>query len=411
MKQRSLPKIVLLAVLVAPAWFMGAETVHAQAGRGGPPPTWTQDIAPIFKKSCQECHNPADRFAPMSLMTYRDVRPYVRSIRAKVYRKEMPPWAAAPSEREFLHNRSLPQEEIDLILTWIEAGARPGPGEPPTPRPIEDKRWEIGAPDLVIDIGEDVRIPAEGVVPQKFFQVPLDLEKETWLGAVDIRPGNPDVVKEIVLYVQNPEEGTAVPDAGRFGRGRLGYFAKGETWTEFEPGEGKLLKPGCQLVFRILYVPNGKPATDRSVAALRFSDADQKFRHVVTRGIGETKFAIPQHVPDFPIYAIHEFKQDAEIWRMRPEMHNRGREFKFIAHYPDGRDEVLLHVDRFNYDWQVYYVPKERIPIPAGTVLECVAVMDNSHENPDNPGPHETVTWGDQPTDEKMIGWVDYVLK
>lgn len=406
---RSIP--LLLSTLVVLLGSTPSKEAFAQPGRGGPPPTWTQDIAPIFQNRCQECHNPGDRFAPMSLMTFDDVRPYARAIRAKIHRKEMPPWAAAPSQREFLHNRSLPQEELDRILFWIEARAPRGPGEPPAPPELTNEPWEIGTPDRVVDMGQEVRIPAEGVLPQQFFQVPLKLEKETLLTAVDIRPGNPDVVREIVLYVQNPEDGTPVPDAGRFGRGRLGFYARGETWTEFAPGEGKLLKPGSQLVFRILYTPNGTATSDRSVAALKFREAGEDARQVVSRGIGETKFAIPQHVAEFPIYAVHEFTGDAEIWRLRPEMHYRGKDFKFIAHYPDGRDELLLHVDRYNYDWQVYYYPKERIPIPAGTVIECIAMMNNSHENPDNPGPHETVIWGEQPTDEKMIGWVDYVLK
>lgn len=399
------------ALLILLGMLMPSIEAQAQPGRGGPPPTWTGDIAPIFQKNCMECHRPGARSAPMSLMTYQDVRPYVRAIRTKIHRKEMPPWAAAPSDREFQHNRSLSQEDLDLVLLWTEARAPRGPGEPPPPPAFEDPAWEIGEPDLVVDIGQDAEIPPEGDLPLQFFQVPLDLESEVYLSAVDIRPGNSDVVKEIVLYVQNPIAGTPVPEAGRFGKGRLGYYAKGETWTEFDPGEGKLLKPGAQLAFSILYVPNGSPATDRSVAALKFHTSADAVRQVVSRGIGETGFAIPQHVSEFPIYAIHEFREDAEIWRLRPEMHYRGKDFKFIAHYPDGRDELLLHVDRFNYDWQVYYYPKERIPIPAGTVLECIAVMDNSHENAENPGPHETVTWGDQPADEKMIGWVDYVLK
>lgn len=401
------PTMGAVMALLISLFALSVPTIEAQSG---PPPTWTRDIAPIFKNRCQDCHRPGDRYAPMSLMSYGEVRPYVKAIRARVHRKEMPPWAAAPMDRPYLHDRSLPQDELDLVLRWIEARAPMGPGPEPAPEPKPVSTWEIGEPDLTLDMGVDFNVPAQGPFPTQFFPVNLKLEKESWLSAIELRPGNPAVVREIVLYVQNPPGGTPVPEAGQFGEGYLGCFAKGRTWTVFEPGEGKLLKPGARLVFQVLYVPNGQPATDRSVAALKFHSAPE-VRQIVTRGIGETQFAIPQHVAEFPVQAVYKFPADAEIWRLRPEMHYRGQDFKFIAHYPDGRNEVLLHVDRYNYDWQEYYYPAERIPIPAGTVIECAALMDNSHENPRNPEPHETVVFGDQPMDEKMIGWIDYVLK
>ena len=89
-------------------------------------------------------------------------------------------------------------------------------------------------------------------------------------------------------------------------------------------------------------------------------------------------------------------------------MHYRGKSFKYIAHFPDERDEVLLHVNRYNTSWQSYYYPKEPIKLPRGTVLECIAIMDNSHDNPQNPESHAFVRFGDQLVDEKMIGWIDY---
>ena len=54
-------------------------------------PTFTKDIAPIFQRACQNCHR-SGSIAPMNLMTYQDSRPWARSIKEKVVRREMPPW-------------------------------------------------------------------------------------------------------------------------------------------------------------------------------------------------------------------------------------------------------------------------------------------------------------------------------
>lgn len=200
-----------------------------------------------------------------------------------------------------------------------------------------------------------------------------------------------------------------IPDGGQLGKGRLGIFARGSTSTIFRKGEGKLIKRGAKIIFQIHYTPNGNVTTDRSSVGFRFHEAPGR-KHVITRGIAETRFEIPPHLPDFSIYATHTFAEDVTLVSMRPLMHYRGKEFRYIAHYPDGRDETLLHVNRYNYDWQVFYYPEELIRLPAGTVLECIALMDNSHENPKNPEPHATVVPGDQTYQEKMVGWIDYTI-
>lgn len=403
-RQRSATLAVFLGVFA-----MGAAPVFAQDRARQRPPTFSKEIVRIFQNRCQACHHQGMPFVPMSLVDYREVRPWAKSIKKKVFSREMPPWHADSSVREYANDISLPQEEIDLIVRWVDSGARAGdPADLPPAKTFEDG-WKIGPPDLVLDMGLDFKVPAEGPLPYQYFRVETGLDEDQWVSAIEARPGNLDVVRQIVIYVQNPEDGAAIPDGGQLGNGRLGIFARGSTSTIFREGEGKLIKRGAKIVFQVHYTPNGNVATDRSSVGLRFHEAPAR-KHVITRGIAETRFEIPPHTPDFLIYATHIFARDVTLISMRPLMHYRGKEFKYLAHYPDGRNETLLHVNRYNYDWQVFYYAEEPIRLPAGTVLECIAIMDNSHDNFKNPEPHAVVSPGDQTYQEKMIGWIDYTI-
>ena len=400
--------LVLLAMFLAVA-TMNAPGAVAQAGASQKPPTFSKDIVRIFQNRCQSCHHPDAPFAPMSLREYREVRPWAKAIRKKVRSRKMPPWHADSSVGEFANDISISQEEIDAIVRWVDARAPQGNRADLPPMKNFDDGWQIEEPDVVLDMGVDFDVPATGTLPLQYFRIDTDFGEDKWLSAMEARPGNPKVVREIVIYVQNPKEGIEVPDGGSIGNGRLGYFSRGYTPSVFNEGEGKLLKRGAKIVFQVHYTPNGTATTDRSVVAFRFHEKPAQ-KHVITRGIAETRFQIPPHIPNFSVYAKHTFPESVTLLSMRPLMHYRGKSFKFTAHYPDGGAEVLLFVDRYDYDWQIYYYPKDPIRLPAGTVLECIAVMDNSHENPKNLEPHATVRAGDRVLDEKMIGWIDYTL-
>ncbi len=88
-------------------------------------PTFSRDVAPIFYNRCVSCHRPGE-LAPMSLITYSDVRPWASAIREKVTTRVMPPWHADPQYGSFRNDLSLTQREIDTIAAWAGAGAREG---------------------------------------------------------------------------------------------------------------------------------------------------------------------------------------------------------------------------------------------------------------------------------------------
>jgi mono/diheme cytochrome c family protein len=123
--------------------------------------TFNKDVAPILFKSCVECHRSGEA-APMSLLSYKDARPWARSIREKVLSREMPPWHADPRVGQFSNDPRLTRAEIDTITAWVDGGAKEGEPRdlPPAPKFVEG--WSIGQPDLILKMPEEFTLDANG---------------------------------------------------------------------------------------------------------------------------------------------------------------------------------------------------------------------------------------------------------
>src|SRR5580692_8503334 len=113
--------------------------------------TFSKDIAPILQRSCQNCHNPQG-LAPMPLMTYKDARPWARSIKERTALRDkrgvMPPWFVEKNIgiQHYKNDNSLSDMEIAKIAKWADSGSPEGnPADAPPPRPLADNtRWTLG---------------------------------------------------------------------------------------------------------------------------------------------------------------------------------------------------------------------------------------------------------------------------
>src|ERR1044071_3316763 len=129
---KQLWSFVIGGAMLATAANAGAQTAAAPANA----PTFSKDVAPIFQDKCEACHRP-DSIAPMSLVTYKEARPWARSIRSRVADHTMPPWSIDKSVgvQSFKNDRSLDDKQIDTILKWVDAGAPEGnPKDLPAPK-------------------------------------------------------------------------------------------------------------------------------------------------------------------------------------------------------------------------------------------------------------------------------------
>jgi len=372
--------------------------------------TFTRDVAPILYNRCVECHR-AGEVAPMALITYNETRPWAKSIKQKVADRSMPPWLASPENAHFKNERRLSQKEIETIIAWVDAGAPKGSDEDLPAPPRFEQGWAIGKPDAILSLDQEIAVPAEGVIPYKYFTVQTNFAEDKWVQAAEIRPGNPKVVHHVIVYVQEPGANSAQPSEGRGGRGvKLSGYAPGEQPKVFPTGTARLIKKGSKLTFQMHYTPTGEATTDRSYIGLVFSKSPVH-KIALTGTATNARFVIPPGDGNYEVRSSWTAPDDVRILDLMPHMHVRGKDFTYTAVYPDGRSEVVLRVPRYDFNWQLLYQFRDPLFLPKGARLDCVAHFDNSARNKYNPDPSKEVRWGDQTWEEMMIGWFDYVLE
>ena len=213
--------------------------------------TFNKDVAPIFFKNCVECHR-AGEIAPMSLMNYKEARPWAKSIKEKVINREMPPWHADPHFGEFSNDRRLSQKDVDTIVAWVDGGAKEGNAKDLPPSPQFADGWNIGKPDKIFYLPGEYSVPATGEVPYKYFTVPTNFKEDMWVQAAEIRPGTRTVVHHIIVFVQKDREQQRL----------LVGYAPGEQPAVMSKGLARKIPAGSNLVFQVHYTPNG---TERKI--------------------------------------------------------------------------------------------------------------------------------------------------
>ncbi|MBS1789816.1 MAG: cytochrome c [Acidobacteria bacterium] len=368
-------------------------------------PTFSKDIAPIFFKNCAECHRPGE-IAPMSLMSYKEVRPWAKAIREKVVSREMPPWHADPNYGHWANDKRMSQKDVDTIVAWVDGGTKEGDPKDLPAAPKFAQGWQIGEPDITFQMPEEFTVPAEGTVPYMYFTVPSGFTEDKYIAAMEARAGDLSVVHHIVVYVRDPKD--RAPKRQDIGTGLLGALSPGNTPFIAQPGTAKLIKAGSQIVFQMHYTPSGKVTRDRSIIGLKFAKGPVN-KIITTTAAWDMRFVIPPNAENHEVRATYTAEEDLDIISLMPHMHLRGKDYKYIAHYPDGHQEVLLSVPRYDFGWQVYYYPVKPLRMPKGTKIEAIAHYDNSTRNPVNPDPSKPVRFGEQTWEEMMNGFFDFV--
>jgi hypothetical protein len=428
---------ICLVIALALAAIFASQRQGAASGTNNEVVTFNKDVAPILYAKCAICHRSGE-MAPMSLLAYKEVRPWAKSIREKVLSREMPPWYADPNHGEFVNDPRFTERQIETIRAWVDGGAREGDAKdlPSAPK-FNDTGWKFGQPDAVFSLTEEASIPADGTVPYRYWAVPTNFTEDKYIQFAEIKRGEPSVVHHVIVSVREPDQGPlpqageirgdqrrSNPEAGRNPQQAqqqrprsmnpdrmLVGWAPGMSPLTLKPGQAKLVKKGSVLIFQMHYTTNGVAAKDRTSVGLWFAKEPVEKR-VITFGVTTDpgKLAIPPGDSNFESRSSFTFTEDAHIQSFMPHMHVRGKDFEYKLVYPDGKEKILLRVPKYDFNWQLNYYVKEPIAAPKGSRIECLAHHDNSTANKFNPDPTITVRWGDQTWEEMMIGWMDYTI-
>jgi hypothetical protein len=413
--------------------WLGAIVLGAAPREGGqqPPqstagaPTFAKDVAPILFNNCTSCHRPGE-IAPMSLLTYEDARPYAKAIKEKISEREMPPWHAAAPAGTFLNERSLSDADRDTLIRWASNGAPKGDPKDLPPPPTYPDGWAIGTPDVVFEMQEEYRVPADGVIEYEYFYIPTNFTEAKWIQAIELRPGNREVVHHaLAFYKAKPDmqrapvlrpnrdqmvlpprkPGARPPVEDDVPARLLATYAPGTNPQIMRPGTAIRLEPGGVIELQMHYTANGKAATDRTKVGVIFSK-DPTAREVRVSHFFNTTFTLPAGSADTRVDADIAFVNDAVVWGIFPHTHVRGKKWEYVLELPDGTKKPILSVPRYDFNWQTYYMFKEPLQIPKGSRLVSTAWYDNSAANKSNPDPKTDVKWGDQTWEEMQYSGI-----
>jgi hypothetical protein len=391
-------------------------------------PTFNKDVAPILYKNCTGCHRPGE-IGPMSLMTYNDARPHAKAIRDEVGDGNMPPWHADPKYGRFMNDRSLSEKDRETLLRWVNNGAPEGNKADLPPAPRYEDGWSIGTPDVVFDMPEAFTVPAEGMIEYEYFYVPTNFGEPKWVDAIEIRPGNRELVHHVLAYYvaepdvkrqplfQRNQAQSTFPDRkqqpthprrnDKTPKRLIATYAPGTNPQVFRPGTAVRLEAGGVIEFQMHYTANGKAGTDRSKIGLRFS-RDPKPREILVNHFYNASFKLPAGQENIRVDAELTFVSDTVVYGLFPHTHVRGNKWEYTLELPDGTKKTILSVPRYDFNWQTYYMFAEPLTLPKGSKLVSSAWYDNSSRNKSNPDSKSDVTWGDQTWEEMQYTGILY---
>jgi hypothetical protein len=366
----------------------------------------------------------------MAFTTYQQVRPWAAALREAVGSGAMPPWhAAAGAAHAFSNDRSLTDEQKAAFVHWAEQGAPEGDRTPALKGEPVAKKWSLGTPDITVQV-PGFRIPKQGPLPYSFLIVPLHLKRDTWVRAAEFRIDQRQAIHHLNAFIRAPGSSylesfprneVFVPTVTERGKKKAGepLFARREMLLGYEPGYqpmpwladgAKLIPAGSDLIFEMHYNPNGTEAVDHSELALYFAAAPPTFRILAIDTLRDLDLNIPPGSSTYRSEATMTLAQPARLLSLQPHMHVRGSSMLVRATYPDGREETLIDVPHYDFNWQTTYVLAEPALLPRGTRLVSFAGYDNTANNKFNPDPAAAVHWGDQTTDEMHIAFLELVI-
>ena len=401
--------------LLSISWLLGAGPARADG------PTFNKDVAPILLKNCAGCHRPGE-VGPFPLLSYKDAAKRAGFLAEITEARRMPPWKPEPGFGEFHDDRRLSDAEIKTIADWAEAGTPEGDAKDLPPTPKFPEGWQLGPPDLVLKAPEAFDIPASGRDVYRCFVIPIPIETDKTVAAVEFRPGNAKVVHHALFFLdasgaaRKKDEAEPGPGYESFGgpgilpTGALGGWAPGAMPRLLPEGMGRYLRKGSDLVLQVHYHPDGKPEADQSTVGVYFTKSPAR-KIVVGLAVRSRDLDIPPGEKRYHVAARSDpLPVDAQAIGVTPHMHYVGKEMKVVAETPDGQTVPLIWIKDWDFNWQGQYQYRSPVRLAKGTVIKLDAYYDNSADNPRNPSnPPRRVGWGEQTTDEMCLLGVQVV--
>lgn len=400
--------------------------------------TFSQDIAPIIFKNCTGCHR-AGEIGPMPFTTYQEVANWADMIAHVTNTKYMPPWPPDANFQHFVNERVLTEDEIQLLADWASNGAPEGdPAQTPAP-PVFPDGSQIGVPDLVVEMEQAHTIIGNNRDDYRVFVLPTNFTEDKEIASLEFRADNTRAVHHVLFGFDETGRArqldAASPGYGYYSFGDFGFneakflswgYVPGNTPLVFPEGIGSTLPAGADLLIQVHYAPLPTTEIDQSSVNIFFKDEDDPIEREVIRS-----FTLPHNLPggwnSFRIPANQEisFKAtdfylddaswpgvdyDVSLISVQPHSHYLGTSYKLYAVTPQNDTINIIHIPKWDFNWQGAYTLERMLKIPAGSRWYTEATYDNTTNNPFNPSnPPRTVRWGEGTEDEMLVVFYSFV--
>ncbi|MDP3736593.1 MAG: redoxin domain-containing protein [Hyphomonadaceae bacterium] len=344
--------------------------------------SYEKEIAPLLAKNCVACHSEGG-IGPFAMDSYEKVKGFAPMMREAIRTDRMPPYNADPHVNKFAGSMNLSNQDQKTLIHWIEAGAPRGAGADPlkiNAKPAPE--WELGTPDLVLTL-PSFKVPASGIVDYQNPTVVNPLTEGRWLRASTVKPSDRRAVHHLLS------------------NGAGGYAVGAET-TVYPDGAGTWVEPGTTFRFQMHYTPYGKESVETTRIGLYFYPKDKTpqvmYRSAVVANAG---IEIEPNSPRHEEIAYITFPENATLHSIFPHAHYRGDNMAISLLRPgETKEELILSLPKYDFNWQRGYDFATPIKLAPGTKLITRYQYDNSKNNPANPDPNITVTWGEQSHEE-----------
>lgn len=404
-----LSRLVFATLWLATAVALTNSSLGAQTpATAAPQATFTKEVAPILQQHCQECHRP-NAIAPMSLLTYEEVRPWAKAIKERVSARMMPPWFIDPNVgiNKFKNDGGLSEDEIATIVKWVEAGApRGNPSDMPAPVKFDDDIWHIGTPELVAAMTQDIVVKAKGPDMWKNIVVDPGMKEDRYIKAVEIKPTKGRrVIHHIGTSLIYPDGGSAILQA--------------KNANIFEEESGRLMKAGTKVVFGLHIHPYADDtATNVEIGFIFYPKGYVPKYVAITELMGDDhELDLPANSDNIRYDSYKMLSHPTRILSYAPHMHTRAKAQCLEAILPEQSEqrdgnkvETLNCINHFDFNWMmVYEYAADAQPLlPAGTVLHLVSWYNNTASNRLNNDPDNWIGYGQRSIDDMAMAWMTY---